>query len=65
MKTYRVVAIPGDGIGPEILDAALEVLAAVEQRGQFRLDVQRVEAGAGYYRKTGQIISEEGLEACR
>jgi isocitrate/isopropylmalate dehydrogenase len=26
MKSYRIVVLPGDGIGPEIVDAALAVL---------------------------------------
>jgi isocitrate/isopropylmalate dehydrogenase len=66
MQTYRVVVIPGDGIGPELLDAALAVLDAVATRqGDFRLDVRRIEAGAGYYRATGRNIAGEALDACR
>jgi isocitrate/isopropylmalate dehydrogenase len=65
MKTYRVVTIAGDGIGPELVDAALEVLDAVRaRRADFELDVRPVEAGARCYRETGRNISDEGLHAC-
>ena len=43
MKTYRIALYPGDGIGPEVVDAALTVLAAAERAvGGFHLDCQRV-----------------------
>lgn len=66
MTTYRVVVIPGDGIGPEIVEAAMTVLQAVERLdGTFRLAFEFHEAGAGLYLKTGQNLSPETLAACR
>jgi isocitrate/isopropylmalate dehydrogenase len=65
VRTYRVVVIAGDGIGPELTAAALEVLDAVQAaRGDFALEIHHVDAGAGHYRQTGRNISEEGLAAC-
>jgi tartrate dehydrogenase/decarboxylase / D-malate dehydrogenase len=32
MRRYKVAAIPADGIGPEVIEAGLEVLAALERR---------------------------------
>ena len=32
MKKYRIAAIPADGIGPEVINAGLEVLDAVARR---------------------------------
>jgi tartrate dehydrogenase/decarboxylase/D-malate dehydrogenase len=40
MKTYRIAAIPGDGIGTEVVSAGVEVLHALakrEERRPFRL----------------------------
>jgi isocitrate/isopropylmalate dehydrogenase len=38
MKTYRIAAIPGDGIGTEVVDAGVEVLKTLAQReGTFTL----------------------------
>ena len=39
MNTYRIAAIPGNGIGTEVIAAGLEVLAALATRdGGFRID---------------------------
>lgn len=65
MTTYRVVVIAGDGIGPEIMDAALAVLEAVQHGAAFSLALEFRSAGAGEYQRTGRSISEESLEACK
>ena len=65
MTTYRVVVIPGDGIGPEIVDAALAVLETVQRGAVFSLAVEFHSAGAGEYQRTGRSISDETLEACK
>lgn len=65
-KNYRIVVLPGDGIGPEIVDAALEVLEAVQAlSGGFTLSYERHRAGAGCYRDTGEAITAKALEAFR
>jgi 3-isopropylmalate dehydrogenase len=56
----RIVSLPGDGIGPEIMASALEVLDAV---GQFDVD-ERVFGGASID-ATGTALTDEVLEACR
>ncbi|HYI16554.1 MAG TPA: isocitrate/isopropylmalate dehydrogenase family protein [Thermomicrobiales bacterium] len=66
MTTYRIIVIPGDGIGPEIVDAAISVLRAVEQLdGSFSLDLEYHDAGAETYATTGTNLSPETLAACR
>jgi 3-isopropylmalate dehydrogenase len=63
-KSYWVVILPGDGIGPEIVDATLEVLETVQQiSGRFALIYEFHQAGAGCYRETGRTITAEALEA--
>jgi 3-isopropylmalate dehydrogenase len=56
----HIVSLPGDGIGPEIMASALEVLDAV---GQFDVD-ERVFGGASID-ATGTALTDEVLEACR
>lgn len=63
MRTHRIAAIPGDGIGPELVAAALAVLEAAQDG--FRVDVQHVDAGARVYAETGENIAPAGLAACR
>ncbi len=41
MKTHRIASIPGDGIGPEVITAGVEVLKAVAERdGGFGVAVE-------------------------
>lgn len=64
--TYRVVIIKGDGIGPELVDAALEVLEAVQEAdGGFRLDIDFHEGGAGLYQKAGHNLAPGTMQAIR
>jgi 3-isopropylmalate dehydrogenase len=66
MKTYRIVVIPGDGIGPEIVDAALAVLEKIQElAGDFQLSCDFRQAGAGYFVEHGESISAEAVEAIR
>ena len=63
-KTYRIVVLPGDGIGPEIVEAALDVLETLQKvTGGFSLAYEFHRAGAGCYRDTGEAITPEALQA--
>ncbi|MBI3966134.1 MAG: isocitrate/isopropylmalate dehydrogenase family protein [Chloroflexi bacterium] len=65
MRTHRIITIAGDGIGPELMASALEILDALQtKRGDFRLDTRAVDAGADCYRRTGENISADDLQAC-
>ncbi|MBV9632679.1 MAG: tartrate dehydrogenase, partial [Xanthobacteraceae bacterium] len=65
MRTYKIAAIPGDGIGPEVISAGLEVLALCAQRDGFALDVTPFDWGSDYYRKHGLMMPPEGLAQLR
>jgi tartrate dehydrogenase/decarboxylase/D-malate dehydrogenase len=66
MRTFRIAAIGGDGIGPEVIEAGLEVLDALAvQSGSFRLDVQRLPWGSAYYQQHGRMMPEDGLQILR
>jgi 3-isopropylmalate dehydrogenase len=56
----RIVTLPGDGIGPEIMGAARELLAAL---GEFELDERLV--GGASIDANGTALTDEVLEACR
>jgi 3-isopropylmalate dehydrogenase len=60
---YRVALIGGDGIGPEVVAAAVEVLDAVAAKHGIGFRYERYEAGAGLYRRTGESISASDMEA--
>jgi tartrate dehydrogenase/decarboxylase / D-malate dehydrogenase len=62
MKRYRIAAIGGDGIGPEVVEAGLEVLHALAERDSaFALDVERLPWGSAYYREHGRMMPEDGV----
>jgi tartrate dehydrogenase/decarboxylase/D-malate dehydrogenase len=63
MREYRIAAIPGDGIGVEVIGAGLEVLRALERRdGGFRLAVEHLPWGSEYYRRHGRMMPDDGLD---
>ncbi|QGP91377.1 D-malate dehydrogenase [Neomoorella glycerini] len=60
---YRIAAIPGDGIGPEVLEVGMEVLdAAVEALGSSRLEFQILPWGSEYYLQNGRMMPEDALD---
>jgi isocitrate/isopropylmalate dehydrogenase len=65
MRTYRIAVIQGDGIGPELVDAALALLERLAQRESIAIDVHLIDAGASTYRRTGAAMSRESIEAVR
>ena len=60
-QPHRVVLIPGDGIGPEVTEAAVRVVAATG----VRIDWQRVEAGGEMIAKYGSPLPDGVLNAIR
>src|SRR5262245_14730885 len=65
MNSYDVVVIAGDGIGPELTRAAVDVPAAAARRHGFSLALDHQIAGASLYRQTSRAMSDATLEACR
>jgi tartrate dehydrogenase/decarboxylase/D-malate dehydrogenase len=62
MRVHKIAAIPGDGIGKEVIPAGLAVLKALaERRGDFTLQVEDFDWGSDYYRSTGRMMPEDGL----
>lgn len=66
MRIHKVAAIPGDGIGPEVIAAGLEVLETCAQRdGGFSLKVEHFDWGSDYYKKHGVMMPEGGADTLR
>lgn len=63
MREYAIAAIPGDGIGTEVIDAGVDVLKVLEERdGGFKLRVEKFDWGSDYYRKHGIMMPEDGRD---
>lgn len=66
MKTHRIALYPGDGIGSEVVDATVTVLAAVERLlGGFRLECERFDWGMAHYERHGRVAPEDFLATLR
>ena len=65
-RRFQIAVMPGDGIGPEVMDAALAVLgAAIGEDAGFTLDYEHLVAGAAAWRDTGSAMPEEVFERAR
>ncbi|MGM9978936.1 MAG: 3-isopropylmalate dehydrogenase [Clostridium sp.] len=62
---YNIAVIPGDGIGPEVVDATIKVLNAVGEKFGHRFDYEYLLAGGCAIDKFGTPLPEETLEACK
>jgi tartrate dehydrogenase/decarboxylase/D-malate dehydrogenase len=63
MKTYTIAAIPGDGIGREVIAAGIEALQALATRdGGFAFAFDHFDWGSGYYKKHGVMMPADGRE---
>ncbi|RTL72098.1 MAG: tartrate dehydrogenase [Hyphomicrobiales bacterium] len=63
MTTYKIAAIPGDGIGGEVISAGVEVLHALAKReASFGFHVDHFDWGSERYKKTGAFMPENGRE---
>jgi 3-isopropylmalate dehydrogenase len=65
LPRYRVVAIPGDGVGPEVVGAARRVVDAAGGRFGFAVDWVEIVAGGAAIDAYGVAIRDEDVEVCR
>jgi tartrate dehydrogenase/decarboxylase/D-malate dehydrogenase len=65
VRNYRIAAIGGDGIGPEVIDAGLEVLEALGRSEGFGLQVEKFPWSSDFYLAHGHYIPPSGLEKLR
>ena len=62
-SAYTVALMKGDGIGPEITDAALKVLDAASQKYHFRLEFNEVPAGDKALKEYGEALPPKSVDA--
>jgi tartrate dehydrogenase/decarboxylase / D-malate dehydrogenase len=66
MKTYKIAAIPGDGIGKEVIAAGIDVLTALARRdGAFAFVFDNFDWGSDYYKRHGVMMPADGLVRIR
>ena len=63
MQTHKIAVIAGDGIGPEVIAEGIKVLEAVAKvDGTFQFDFTYFPWGCEYYKETGRMMAEDGIE---
>ena len=62
MKKYKIALIPGDGIGPEIINEGVKVINKVSELNNFEIDWVMYDNGAEKYLKTKELITEDTLK---
>ena len=63
--SYKITVIPGDGIGKEITDAAVEVLKTVDGKFGLGLAYEYHDAGGTAYDKFGTPLPQSTIDACK
>ena len=64
LRTYHVATIPGDGVGPEVVEAARRVVDAAGERFGFAVEWTEVLAGGAAIDAHGVAIRPEDVDAC-
>jgi 3-isopropylmalate dehydrogenase len=65
MANYRITLLPGDGIGPEILDVTVAVLNQVGQKLNLQFEFKEALMGGAAIDATGNPLPDETLAICR
>src|SRR3984885_5804302 len=65
MQRFSIAVIPGDGVGKEVLPAALLVLEAVGARFDTSFDLHQFDWGAEYYFRNGRMMPADALDQLR
>ncbi len=65
VTTYRIAVIPGDGIGQEVVPAAIRALEAAAARFQFRFEWQYLPWGSEHYFAHGRMMPADALDSLR
>lgn len=64
-QSYSIVALPGDGIGPEVLAAALRLLRLAGELFQIDFRIEEIECGGRYYAEHEIEWPEGSFEKCQ
>ncbi len=61
MKTINLALIPGDGIGPDVVNEGLKVLDAVAKKYGLTFEKKAYDLGAALWHRTGEVLSDATL----
>lgn len=65
MTQFKIAALAGDGIGPEVMREAIKVLRAAEKKFRFQLAITEAPVGWAGIDATGKALPDATLELCQ
>ncbi len=65
MGNYSIALLPGDGIGPEVIEQAIRVLQSVGKRFGHMFNMQRALVGVAAIEAEGEAISDATMQLCQ
>ena len=65
-RSYKIASIPADGIGQEVVSAAIKVVQKLAQVSKtFTIEFEHIPWGTAYYKEHGRYVDENVLEVLR
>ena len=64
MKKFKIITLPGDGIGPEITSSAVKILNAISELNDLEFEIIEKYVGGISIDKYGIPLTEETLSEC-
>lgn len=65
VQNYRITLLPGDGIGPEIMAVAVDVLQIIGKQFDFNFEFTEAMLGGAAIDATGEPLPAQTLDCCR
>ena len=62
---FEIAVLPGDGIGPDVINEGIKVLEAIGKRFDHRFNLKEGLVGGGAIDKEGTALSDATLKMCR
>ena len=59
---FKVAVLPGDGIGPEVVNEGMKVLRVLAENHSVQFDFQEMEINSERYLRTGKLLTTEDVE---
>ena len=63
--SYKLLVLPGDGIGPEVMNEVLKVASCIEGMSSANFEIDQDEIGGAAYDKYGTPLSDETLNKAK
>jgi 3-isopropylmalate dehydrogenase len=60
----KIAVLPGDGIGPEVMDEAIKVLNAAKKKFNFEIETKHAYVGGAAIDNCGEALPQETIDVC-